>query len=1211
MQSQPAAFTFASHSPDEESDDDAGGPEKLQARPPLRRSSVGAATAAAPVAAPGAVAPASPPLARAHTSVAAADENAPANDVPFEDIALLLASRNARTSAAGEQVKPKLKVSASGKFEDQFYHAHEGSRAMGKLKNRTYLKQQDKKDSGKAKKNANVNGKDVEQFSDSDIVYSGYLVKQGSFWKTWRRRYFILRRDVPVLSYYDSAEELTKLGEITVDGKTSVRPTPREGFPFQFVVEHEARTLTLVAEQGKPSSDAWVTHIQQLIQRRAQAAENARLSVLRQSGERPSLGLRLSESAGGGSFLEERPSVRKSALGVHAAGRDSPHGAPMKRFATDAVAIAGAMQESIAAREEERLRDRHLRQSRATNLEETTPTWKAVHRDSVAPSPAVPPRRFRSFSAGSVLSTRSTQYEPMRPRDDFGLAPSGSRASMGHDGASASGYPVNEHPQTRAPCLSLPAFKPGPSLELAVSVGSKGAQEAPHMVVVMSTVAPGKEPREISRTEMQGSLALRACGSDFFARDFSAALSIPLSTKDVLHFEVFSFKNPGTEVLASQLSLGFVRISPVDIMLSRDSTIVLECHRARHATQLLFLMLDRFVPSETINLSHSYTYAKRHFISDIVPVEATPAVATPAAATPEKLTHSVPSSLGAASYGEMVRGSTESQEASHVFISEELSSSYCSISVALAYLEFAQARNKARMGDARTKISEFEHKFGPAPPSPTHKTQPEYDAFHDMEAQLARYSRLRDVYRTCEDYCGKLQAMLEDGKEPGVTGSLKRSVQKKDLYTEFMPTNLNVHLTRAKRVVLSSGNPTGLSSLTPADSTLSASAPAAGELVHAVITHGCTAAHVLGFKDGGLRRLLHASAQAPKDEKLLEKIEQRQDVVRSQVLAVASAAFLTVLGLAVNSKSPVHMDRLKLICSTGFLVSIESLLSTVRNEKGMIEDMVEGVKWLNASVSLQVTDTAAMAPSAGKHSRLRYAKCVDVSSAANGSDVVATFALPSEVFAGLPDLLKKGDPVKLHAVMFTQGINEMQSVANTMLDTRLQDEINYESVQMLDRYFRVFQSFVKYNARHHADSGSDYNAACLAELPQLGAEISTLVEKLNVAIKPHVQKKNVNILLETSDICRRLGAGRTTCCKSGKDRTAMSVTLESSQILVDLFHVKQGVHLCAAMRERGVRRVNVLANTGKDKYAFNSFQLKYIPECYKPPTATADSHVAS
>lgn len=1092
-------------------------------------------------------------------------------------------------------------MSASGKFEDQFYHAHEGSRAMGKLKNRTYLKKNEKKDSTKTKKNANVNGKDVEQFSDSDIIYSGYLVKQGSFWKTWRRRYFILRRDVPVLSYYDSAEELTKLGEIAVDGTTAVRPTPKEGFPFQFVVEHDGRKLTLVAEEGKPSTDAWISNIQLCIQRRAAEADSARQSV-----ERKSMALRLSENS---SMEEDLSSFRKS-VGISQVPRDSPHGSQMKRHSTDSVVISAAMQESIAAREEEeKLRERQSRQSfqsRSTKTaDELPPTWKAPTRRESMGVATRQPRRFRSFSAGSVLSTRSHDYEPMRPRDDLGFLSKGSRLSV--DASSA--YPFNEHPQTRAPCLSLPNFKRGPTLELAVSVGSKGIQEAVHMVVVLSTVSPGKVPHEISRTEMQGALTIRACGGDFYARDFNAALSVPLSAKDVLHFEIYSFKNPGTEVLASQMSLGFVRISPVDVMLSRDSTIVLECHRSSNTKQLHFLMLDRIIPSEPINLAHTYTYAKRHFIADIVPAEKKKST------TPDKLqsTSGVPSSLGQ-SYGEMVRGKFDSQDANHVFITEELSSSYCSISVALAFLKFTQTRNKQKIDEARSSMNEYVQKYGPVSSSPTHKSRvgSENDSYQEMESQLTRYTRLRDVYRTCEDYCSKLQTMLEDGKEPGVTGSLKRSTQKKDLYTEFMPTNLNCHLTRAKRVVLSnssqSGN--GTNSTDMNSSSGSGSEPVLDELVHTVITHGCTAAHVLGFKEGGLRKMLQTYDQSPRDnERLLEKIEQRQDVVRSQVLSVASAAFLTVVGLAASNKSPIHMDHLKLICSTGFLISIESLLSTLRSEKGMIEDMVEGVKWLNSSVSLQVTEAVVGRPSLKKRSSLKYAKCIDVSSMQLGSQIVATFALPSEVFAALPDILKKGDPVKIHAVMFTQGINEMQSVANTVMDTSLQDEINYESVQALERYFHVYQAFVKYNARHNA--GSVFNDARLAQLPDLATQIGILVVKLNVSIKAHVQKKNVNILLETSEICRRLGAGRTTCCKSGKDRTSMSVTLESSQILVDTFHVKQGVHLCTAMRERGVRRVNVLANTGKDKYAFNSFQLKYIPECYKPPTASADSHVAS
>uniref|UniRef100_K3WX28 PH domain-containing protein n=1 Tax=Globisporangium ultimum (strain ATCC 200006 / CBS 805.95 / DAOM BR144) TaxID=431595 RepID=K3WX28_GLOUD len=267
--------------------------------------------------------PGSPAYARAKTTVVHEEqnENASGNDLPFEDIAMLLTSSRL-SSASVEQVKPKLKVSASGKFEDQFYHAHEGSRAMGKLKNRAYLKKVEKSDSSKkSKKNVNVNGKDVEQFSDSDIIYSGYLVKQGSYWKTWRRRYFILRRDTPVLSYYDSAEELTKLGEITVDATTTVKPTPREGFPFQFVVEHEKRKLTLVAEEGKPSTDAWISHLLACIQRRANEAANAR-----QSMERKSIGMQVPRLSENGSVVEELPNFRKDP-------RDNPYNeAPLDRF---------------------------------------------------------------------------------------------------------------------------------------------------------------------------------------------------------------------------------------------------------------------------------------------------------------------------------------------------------------------------------------------------------------------------------------------------------------------------------------------------------------------------------------------------------------------------------------------------------------------------------------------------------------------------------------------------------------------------------------------------------------------------------------------------------------------------------------------------------------------------------------------------------------
>ncbi|KAJ0407323.1 hypothetical protein ATCC90586_002251 [Pythium insidiosum] len=277
--------------------------------------------------------------------------------------------------------------------------------------------------------------------------------------------------------------------------------------------------------------------------------------------------------------------------------------------------------------------------------------------------------------------------------------------------------------------------------------------------------------------------------------------------------------------------------------------------------------------------------------------------------------------------------------------------------------------------------------------------------------------------------------------------------------------------------------------------------------------------------------------------------------------------------------------------------AIDPLANRFINEKGMIEDVFDGIEWLNSAVSFEIVE------SKDATSKMQYAKCTQVVSSDSGDSVVATFAVPKEVFSKLPLALQRDHALKVHAIFFTQGINEMQSVANSVFDTSLQDEINLASARRLQRWFQMYKGCVS--------SMKSLGADRQAELLSLETELAILVENVKQSKRSSVQKKNVNILIESSDLCRRLGASRTTCCKSGKDRTSMSVTLECSRLLVDKFHVKQGVHLCNAMRERGVRRVNVLANTGKNKYAFNSLQLKYLPDCYRPPLLTADSSVAS
>ncbi|KAF4045771.1 Pleckstrin homology domain-containing protein [Phytophthora infestans] len=1102
--------------------------------------------------------------------------------IPADDgLAKIHLTDRSRLSDMTERMKPKLKVSESGRFEDQFYHAHDGSKAMARLRKRAYQKN----------KTVHMSGNDVEQFSDADIITSGYLVKQGSFWKSWRRRFFILRRDRPVLCYYTSAEELAKLGEITIDENTRVQPTPKDGFPFRFTIENEGRKLTLFAEQGEESMEAWISCINGCIAQRvrstSRATMNGSFDRRTEGGSfRTELQARISESTPMLDDLNvDRASFSRMESPQLASGMNA-----MKRYSTDSTVIQQAANDSRSVRENEK----KIKTSRQLqNLSLAGAASDVMKRK---------PRLYRSSSAGSILTQSASVTVASRAYDDNGLS---TMHSPAHSAREIQTTQASSN-SPRAPSLSLPGFKPCPSVELAVSIGSKAVQDVPQMLVVLFNIRQGQRPEEISRTEIRSSLSLRSCGGDFYARDFNALLSVPRSARSMLQLEVFSVVNPSSESLENQKSLGFVRVSALDVLFSRESSMLLECHRTDASKQLYYIILDRFLPpSHSINVSHAYTYAKHHFLVDTQAMEKRK--------SGDLMSSSTMSLRMGLSYSEMLRGQMNSSTASHVLVSEELSASYVSVSMTVAHLKYLQRRNVTRIDDARTVINDMRLHIlanSGAGSSSTRVLEVE-DRKRDVELEMAHYMRLHASYQENLKRYEMMFVSLENGREQGITGCLKRSNMKKDKATSFMATNLNCHLVRGRRVHLAgdadrseqarrgSLTSTSMDDGSGSEDSDSETSPTS-EFVYSVVTHGCASAHIMGFKEGGLRRLQQQlDSQSPPDPRLRERVEMREDVVRSQVLAISGASFLNAVGLAAT-RGGLHRQRLQLACSTGYLLSIESLLSTVGAEKGMLEDMSEGVRWLNSVVSFQLVQSAEANP------HMEMSKCVSVTSTPTGDHVVVAFAVPPEVFAKLPGVLQQGHAIKLHGVMFTQGINEMQSVANHYLNSSLQDELNFESVLMLQRYFRVYHTQVT------ASAGGDdkKRVADLAELSELQAEIEALTGRLNIRTE-NVQKKFVNILIASSDICRRLGAGRTTCCKSGKDRTAMSVTLETSRLLVEHFHVKQGVHLCNAMRERGVRRVNVLANTGKTKFAFNSFQLKYIPDCYKPPLACADSHVSS
>ena len=210
----------------------------------------------------------------------------------------------------------------------------------------------------------------------------------------------------------------------------------------------------------------------------------------------------------------------------------------------------------------------------------------------------------------------------------------------------------------------------------------------------------------------------------------------------------------------------------------------------------------------------------------------------------------------------------------------------------------------------------------------------------------------------------------------------------------------------------------------------------------------------------------------------------------------------------------------------------------------------------------------------------------------------------------------------------------MQSLANISRsgDVLRQNDINMESLETLKLYLTHYKSAHKYfvdKTRKAAQAeGKDITSGVSPDLfVSTGAVFSSrrrssgqvlktdrmLVEAREAiarsAASPY--EKNVNVLLATSKIAREIGGVVCILCKSGKDRTAMGVTLEQARYISEEAGVVDGFEACQLMRKHGVRRMNVYANTGQSCYAFNNIQSSLLPKCFRPPCGTNSGSVNS
>ena len=385
----------------------------------------------------------------------------------------------------------------------------------------------------------------------------------------------------------------------------------------------------------------------------------------------------------------------------------------------------------------------------------------------------------------------------------------------------------------------------------------------------------------------------------------------------------------------------------------------------------------------------------------------------------------------------------------------------------------------------------------------------------------------------------------------------------------------------------------------------------------------------------------------------------RRGNVISQGIAIALTSLLSsISNLSHSTNLNEIYAKTELWKRHGYLLCFEGLLTAAGKELGMIEDTSVAIDLLNTVAVQFVSDTAndLFDDDNNKENRIpafgsQFIKWISLDRAKNinqGGHIMPTSLVltvgmdPSYYASRFPESLRNRSLIRFYAVLFEMGVDIRQWGANTSAQARLKiadaaaqagankndqssqitsataldDDEDDEDIDSMDQDNDILKTL-------NMEGFRKLNLYANAVFPQPTAPTGFAVTGVPTSIHPLLGslwefirgssgKMQHGVIDAAAAAATNLSGGGIIFCKSGKDRTAMQVTLQQAQFLnarylksapqVNEEEYRQKVYEDATlMRVHGTRLAICEKNVGQPKYAFNALQVKFMPEMLKPP----------